>query len=134
MVKIIPQTLIVQYTVPANLPANSVVVASIIVDPQTGSVQRLQIPPTEIWSIDDVYKVGTINIDAVAQILKNDFYAEIVTDPLSTLDVSNPAKPKYPKKLFRGNEALTIKMVTLKAQGASATTDTFYMKVTRFTP
>ena len=133
MVKRIQMTIIAQYTIPANQPANSVIPVSLIIDPQTGSVQRYQIPTTEVWIIEDVYKTGTINVDALIQFIKNDFETLFVTDPLSTLDVSNPAKPRYERKVLKGNDALTLKAINLVAGGASATTDTFYIKVTRFT-
>jgi len=126
-------TIIAQYTIPANQPANSVIPVSLIIDPQTGSVQRYQIPTTEVWIIEDVYKTGTINVDALIQFIKNDFETLFVTDPLSTLDVSNPAKPRYERKVLKGNDALTLKAINLVAGGASATTDKFYIKVTRFT-
>jgi len=133
MVKKIQMTIIAQYTIPANQPANSVIPVSLIIDPQTGSVQRYQIPTNEVWVIEDVYKTGTINVDALIQFIKNDFETLFITDPLSTLDVSNPAKPRYERKILKGNDALTLKAINLATGGTSATTDKFYIKVTRFT-
>jgi len=135
MVKKIQMTIIAQYTVAQNQAANSVIPCSMIIDPQTGSVQRYPIPTNEVWVIEDVYKTGSINVDAVVQFIKNDFETLFITDPLSTLDVSNPAKPRYDKKILKGNDALTLKAINLVAGSSSgATTDKFYIKVTRYAP
>lgn len=132
MVKQIPLTIIAQYTVPANATANNIYPVNFIVDPQKGAQSDITIPKGEAWVLEDIFVTSAPSIDGLVQIFKNDYTLEIQTDPLSTLVVSNPAKPKYPKKVYVGFDKISAKAINLAAGGASATTITFYIKISRF--
>lgn len=134
MVTRVEQTLICQATFPANLPANSIVPVNFIIDPQKGPEVVLAPAMNESIVIDDIYVTSAPGVDAIVQLIKNEYEVICMTDPLSTLVVTNPARPKYAKKVLNPLERLSAKAINLSAVGASAVTITFYMKIVRFRP
>jgi len=128
----IPLTIICQYTTPANVPANTIVPVNMIIDPQRGAVTSYTVPPGERWVIKDFYVISAPSNNAIVSLIKNDYTILLNTDPLSTLTITNPAKPQYPAKEFVAGENISMKATVLGAGGSSAVTDTFYVKVVRY--
>jgi len=128
----VPLTIICQYTTPQNVPANTIVPVNMIIDPQKGSVTSYTVPPGERWIVKDFYVTSAPSKDAIISLIKNDYSTLLNTDPISTLTISNPAKPTYPAKEFVAGENISMKATVLVAGGTSAATDTFYVKVVRY--
>jgi len=126
------QTLQVSATFPANAAAGTVVNADILVDPTTGTKQNIvTIPQTQQWEVLDIFTraSGDVGVEAQASIIKNGIKTLLITDPLSSLLVSNPSRPTYPKLRFEPGSRLQIKETNLAAVGTSAVTNIFYIKV-----
>lgn len=128
----ITSTLICQATFDANLPANSVKSVNMTIDPLVGAKTTLTVPKSESWVIEDIYVSATQDVDCVVKIIKNDTDEVLRTDPINTLLVSNPSRPRYPKKVFGPFDTLSMQAINLSAIGASAVTVTFYVKLVRF--
>lgn len=121
-------TLIAQFTVPANAPANSTVTVDFIVDPRLGSQSVYIVPTGYDIIIKDIYVTNTPAVDAVVNIVKNQEEVVATTDPLSTMNVNNVARPRVKPLVFRSGEMLSAQAVTLAVGGASDQTITFYIK------
>ena len=121
-------TIIAQYTVSANLPANSIVTVSFTVDPSIGSENQIFVPKGYQLVIKDIYSTTTPSVDALVSFYKNNEELMLTTDPVSTLGVSNPARPKYKPLVIDEQNYLNAKAITLAAGGTAASTDTFYIK------
>jgi hypothetical protein len=123
-------------TFDANLPANSVKNVSLTLDPLTGPQSVLTVPKGEAWVVDDVFikATGDVGVEAIALLIKNDRQEVSRFGPLSTLLVSNPSRPPMPKPkpVYREGERLSLRAINLAAIGASAATDTFYMRLAIF--
>jgi len=125
------QTFQVNLSIPANAPAGSQLVANIVLDPVTGtSATTVVIPPTQQFLIVDVFirQSGDITVDAQATFVKNSVLILTTTDPLSSLLVSNPSRPKITPLFYGANDRLSIRATTLVAQGTAASSDYFYFK------
>ena len=131
-VRRVPATLTCTATFAANLPANSVVPVNMVLDPLVGAQTVLQVPQNESWVIEDIYIIASQTPDARVEIYKNELDIEIFTDPINTLLVSNPTRPRYPKKVYGPFSRLTMRAINLAAIGASPATITFYVKIMRF--
>jgi len=126
------QTLAVSLSVPANTPAGTLLQADIVVNPFTGvTAKEAVIPASQSWYIMDVFirASGDVGVDAQAIFLKNGVKQLLITDPLSSLLISNPSRPRYPTVFYGPNDRLSIFVRTLAATGSSAATITFYIKV-----
>jgi len=128
----IETTLKCTVTFDANLPANSVKIVNMTLDPLVGAQTVLQVPDNEAWVIEDIYVTSSPDVDAIVDIYKNELDVVLKTDPISTLLVSNPSRPKYGKKVFEPGARLSMRAVNLAAIGTEAVTDTFYVKLVRF--
>jgi len=122
-------TLIAMVNIPANTKAHSVVPVSFTVDPQLGPQNSIQIPKGKAWIVKDVYTTESPSVDCIIQFMKNDEGPILQTDPLSTLIVTNPAKPKYKPLYYEEFSKLSAKAVTLADAGTGGATVTFYIKV-----
>jgi hypothetical protein len=89
------------------------------------------IPASQSWYIMDVFIRASddVDVDAQAIFLKNGVKQLLITDPLSSLLISNPSRPRYPTVFYGPNDRLSIFVRTLAATGSSAATITFYIKV-----
>lgn len=126
------QTLAVSLTVPANTPAGTLLQADIVVNPFTGVTSKeAVIPASQSWYITDIFirASGDVGVDAQAIFLKNGVKQMLITDPLSSLLISNPSRPRYPTQFFGPNDRLSVFVRTLAATGTTATQITFYIKV-----
>jgi hypothetical protein len=126
------QTIAVSVTVPANTPAGTLIQLDIVANPLTGAVQKeVVIPASQSWYITDIYikSADDVGVDAQAILQKNNVKVLLVTDPLSSLLISNPSRPRYPVLYYGPNDRLSGYIRTLAATGASPVTITFYMKV-----
>ena len=121
-------TVIAKVTIDANAPANSTFPVKFLVDPRQGELNAIQVPKGETWVLKDVYVTSAPSVDAVAEIFKNDDNKVLMTDPLSALVQSNPAKPKYKPIVFEEFSKISADVITLAANGTSAVTETFYLK------
>ena len=121
-------TIIAQYTVQASAPSGTIVKVQFQIDPAVGFEDSITVPKGRILRIKDVYTTGTPSVDALITFYKNDEEVIGSTDPLSTQLVSNNTRNKI--KPFDVEEfgKLTAKATTLATGGASATTDTFYIR------
>jgi len=131
-IKQMEHTAIVQVTFKANSPANSQVYASVMLDPALGAVQQFQIPPNEAWVLEDLFVTSAPGVDAILTFRKNISEDVAKTPPLSTLTVTNPARPRMDKLLYEGSTILTIVAQNLSAVGSSDVTVTAYLKIRRF--
>jgi hypothetical protein len=121
-------------TVPANAPANSLLVgdnARVEVDPLVGPQREVVVPMNEIWVIKDVYvrSSGDVPVDCIVAFVKNGRKELQWTPPLSALNVANPARPRVDPMLFEGDSRLSIRAVNLAAGGNAAQTVVFYADV-----
>ena len=110
-------------TIPANQPANSLLVgnnAQIVENELVGPVSEFVIPSTETWITKDIYVKASPAVDVNIKIKKNRKYM-IETGPVSSLLISNPSRRKLPMLGYEPNSRLTIEAINLAAGGASAT-------------
>jgi len=71
----ITQVVQVRFEFPANSPSGTVVLGKIIADPQQPAKDYLNVPPTEVWHITDIYAESMDNIGA-------DGYLDIIVDDI----------------------------------------------------
>jgi hypothetical protein len=128
----VENTLTCTATFDANLPANSVKPVNMTLDPLVGAQSVLQVPMNESWVIEDIYVTGSQTPDAIVEIYRNDLDVVAKTDPINTLLVSNPSRPRYGKKVYGPNDRLSMRAINLAAIGTAAATITFYVKLVRF--
>ena len=133
-VKVIETTIVCEVTFDANLPAKSVKTVSMTLDPLEGAQHVLQVPKNEAWVVEDVYIKDTADVgaDCIVEFRRNGVETILKTDPVSTLLVSNPSRPRYGKKVLRPFDRLALRAINLAAIGAEAATTTFYVKIKRF--
>lgn len=121
-------TIKMEYTVAANAAAGTTVQVKFTTDPAVGAENQVLVPKGYRLVIKDIYVTGTPNVDAQISLYRNGEELVLTTDPVSTLGVSNPARPKYKPIVIDEQNFLVGKATTLAAGGASATTDYVYMK------
>ncbi len=129
--KMYMKTVEVQFNIPASAPAESQI-PGVFVDLSSGTTQgQLQVPTTQEWIIIDVYNRGSQDtpVDAVATLTKNSVSNVLTTDPISSLNISNPSRPTYPPIQMTPGTILTSKITTLNANGTSASTDNLFLKI-----
>jgi len=129
--KMYMKTVEVQYNIPASAPAESQI-PGVFVDLSSGTTQgQLQVPTTQEWVIIDIYNRGSQDtpVDAVATFTKNSVNNVLTTDPISSLNISNPSRPTYPPVQMSPGTILTSKITTLNANGTSAAVDNLFLKV-----
>jgi len=129
--KMYMKTVEVQYSVPASAPAESQV-PGVFVDLSSGTSQgQLQVPTNQEWVIIDIYNRGSqdVGVDAVATLTKNSVSNVLTTDPISSLNISNPSRPTYPPIQMAPGTILTSKITTLNANGTSAVQDNIFLKI-----
>lgn len=121
--------IIAKFTVTASAAANSTFPVKFLVDPRQGELNALQVPKGETWVIKDIYVTSSPAVDAVVELYKNDDNKVLVTDPLSALIQSNPAKPKYKPIPFEEFSKLSAVAITLAAETSGSNQEiTFYIK------
>jgi hypothetical protein len=125
----IEKTYSVEYTLPANLAARSVTACQIRTDPSKNPESIVQVPKGYQLIIKDIWIDAAPSPDVQAVFWKNRDERVLITDPLSGLIATNPAKPRYKPLIFDEGETLNIDVVNLSAVGASAVSDVFYLKV-----
>ena len=81
----ITQVIQVKFDFLANSPAGTVVLGKIITDPQQPARDSLNVPPTEVWHITDIYAESTDNIgaDGYLDIIVNDIKQNLRFGPMS---------------------------------------------------
>ena len=129
--KMYMKTVEVQYNIPASAPSESQIPGT-FVDLSSGTSQgQLQVPTTQEWVIIDIYNRGSadVGVDAVATFTKNSVNNVLTTDPVSSLNISNPSRPTYPPVQMSPGTILTSKITTLSANGTSAVQDNLFLKV-----
>ncbi len=129
--KMYMKTVEVQFNIPASAPAESQI-PGVFVDLSSGTTQgQLQVPTTQEWIIIDVYNRGSQDtpVDAVATLTKNSVSNVLTTDPISSLNISNPSRPTYPPIQMTPGTILTSKITTLNANGTSDSTDNLFLKI-----
>jgi hypothetical protein len=131
-VKTLEQTVIIQATFPANLPANNKVFATMLLDPALGATSQVTIPANEVWVLDDLFVSASQAVDAILEFQRNLSEVAFKSSPVNSLIVTNPARPRPAKTLWKGNDILTIAAQNLANIGSSATTITVYAKIKRF--
>ena len=129
MPEVIEKTYSVEYTLSADLAARSITPCNIRPDPAKSAVSVLQVPKGQKLIIVDVWIDSAPTTDVQAVFYKNRDERVLITDPMSGLVGTNPAKPKYAPIEFDEMETLNIDVINLAAVGASAESDTFYIKV-----
>lgn len=125
------KTVEVQYSIPASAPAESQVPGTFI-DLSSGTSQgQLQVPVNQEWVVIDIYNRGSqdVGVDAVATLTKNSVSNVLTTDPVSSLNISNPSRPTYPPIQMAPGTILTSKITTLNANGTSAAIDNIFLKI-----
>jgi len=129
--KMYMKTVEIQYSIPASAPSGSQVPGT-FVDLSSGTSQgQLQVPTTQEWVVIDIYNRGStdVGVDAVATLTKNSVTNVLTTDPVSSLNISNPSRPTYPPIQMSPGTILTSKITTLNANGTSAVTDNLFLKI-----
>jgi len=89
------------------------------------------VPTTQEWIIIDVYNRGSQDtpVDAVATLTKNSVSNVLTTDPMSSLNISNPSRPTYPPVQMTPGTILTSKITTLASNGTSGATNNLFLKI-----
>jgi len=129
--KMYMKTVEVQYNIPVSAPSESQIPGT-FVDLSSGTSQgQLQVPTTQEWVIIDIYNRGSadVGVDAVATFTKNSVNNVLTTDPVSSLNISNPSRPTYPPVQMSPGTILTSKITTLSANGTSAVQDNLFLKI-----
>ena len=129
--KMYMKTIQIQYSVSASAPEGSQVPGN-FVDLASGTTQgQLQVPVNQEWTIIDVYNRGSsdVGVDAVATFTKNSVSNVLTTDPVSSLNISNPSRPTYPPISMPPGTILTSKITTLSNNGTSAVTNNLFIKI-----
>jgi len=129
--KMYMKTVEVQYPIAASAPAESQIPGT-FVDLSSGTSQgQLQVPTTQEWVIIDIYNRGSadVGVDAVATFVKNSVNNVLTTDPVSSLNISNPSRPTYPPVQLPPGTILTSKITTLAANGTTAAQDNLFLKI-----
>ena len=129
--KMYMKTVEVTYSIPASAPSDSQIPGT-FVDLSSGTSQgQLQVPTTQEWVIIDIYNRGSqdVGVDAVATMTKNSVSNVLTTDPVSSLNISNPSRPTYPPIQMSPGTILTSKITTLAANGTSAATNNLFLKI-----
>ena len=129
--KMYMKTVEVQYSIPASAPAESQVPGTFI-DLSSGTSQgQLQVPVNQEWVVIDIYNRGSqdVGVDAVATLTKNSVSNVLTTDPVSSLNISNPSRPTYPPIQMAPGTILTSKITTLNANGTSTAVDNIFLKI-----
>ncbi|ASO67393.1 structural protein c137 [Metallosphaera turreted icosahedral virus] len=129
--KLYMKTIEIQYSIPASAPSESQV-PGVFIDLSSGTSQgQLQVPVNQEWVIIDVYNRGSqdVGVDAVATFTKNSVSNVLTTDPVSSLNISNPSRPTYPPIQMAPGTILTSKVTTLTSNGTSAAVDNLFIKV-----
>ena len=118
-------------TFDANLPANSTKIVNVTIDPVIGAKTEHVVPQDRDYIITDIYikSSGDVGADCVVKFVKNGENELLQTDPVSTLLVSNPSRPRIPPLIFEAGSRMSLKAVNLEAIGTSAVTTTFYIKI-----
>ncbi len=136
----IPRTIRFVVTVPANAPANSLLVGSnaqVIFDDLIGPVNEVTVPIGSYMIIKDIYIKSTtdVPVDVKIQIVKDGVKFLYETAPASTLLISNPSRPRLSVPiLFRGGQRLSIRAINIAPGQASTQTVTVYADVDFYVP
>ncbi len=136
----IPRTIRFVVTVPANAPANSLLVGSnaqVIFDDLIGPVNEVTVPIYSYMLIKDIYIKSTtdVPVDVKIQIIKDGVKFLYETAPVSTLLVSNPSRPRlFVPILFRSGQRLSIRAINLAPGQTTAQTVTVYADVDLYVP
>ena len=131
--KLMETTVQVQINLAANLPANSLTHCKLMIDPTTGFQDTIQIPPNEVWVIDDIFVSASQTVDGQLVIRRNTRDVMTTTHPINSLLISNPSRPKLTVPLvFKGGEIIDAQFINLAAVGASAVTEYALVHVTRY--
>ncbi len=137
---VIPRTIRFVVTVPANTPANSLLVGSkaqIIFDDLIGPVNEVTVPIYSYMLIKDIYIKSTsdVPVDVKIQIIKDGMRLLHETAPVSTLLVSNPSRPRLPALiLFRSGQRLSIRAINIAPGQATDQTVTVYADIDLYVP
>jgi hypothetical protein len=137
---VIPKTIRFVVTVPANAPANSLLVGSnaqVIFDDLIGPVNEFVVPIHSYLLIKDIYIKSTtdVPVDVKIQIIKDGVKLLYETAPVSTLLISNPSRPPLRLPiLFRGGQRLSIRAINIAPGQATAQTVTVYADIDFYVP
>ena len=126
------ETWILKVSVPANAPAGTIVPVDIQTDPNTGTTKAFTVPQDTMVIVKDLFvKAGEVGVDGILTLRRNEYQDVLKTDPVSALDVTNPAKPRYKEVVFGPGDRITALYTTLAATGTGGASVTIYMKVER---
>ncbi len=129
--KRIEVTCIANVTVKAGTPVNSVNTTTFIVDPTKPADNKLVAYKGETWVIEDIFVSSAPAVDLILKFIKNDTELVQQTQPLSTYNINNPAKPRISPVVLREFEKLTIDAINMSSPAADQTI-TFYIKLARY--
>jgi hypothetical protein len=124
-------TCIATVTVKAGTPVNSVLTTNFIVDPTKPATSSLVAYKGETWVIEDIFVTASPAVDLILKFIKNDTELVQQTQPLSTYNINNPAKPRISPVVLREFEKLTIDAINMSTPTADQTI-TFYIKLARY--
>jgi len=124
------KTFTLEISVPANTPANYRSAVNIIDHPRP-AVPIYNIPKGYKLTVTDIYIKDTadVGVESVGVVVKDLIQDKLKTAPLTTLLVSNPARPMITPIEFDEYQKLSVDLITLEAVGATAVTVKFYMDV-----
>lgn len=129
-----PQTtvMVASFSVAASAAAGSVIQGSILAfGPQSPAVSAPQVPITEVWSIVDIYIIGSVSPDALLSIYING-YPQDINPNLNSLNLNNLTRWKLTQALKLPPASTWFTTITLlAANGSSAQTYTVYFSVIR---
>jgi len=129
----IETTGIVTVRVKSNTPINTPIVAEITINPQEPARSELAVYKNEVWVIEDLFTKGTPAVDGIVEFYKNRSETVFLSQPLSTYDISNPARAKPPVIRLEEFDTLMIRYYNMTSPTADATV-TFYIKLVRYKP
>jgi len=126
----VEKTFVVSITLDANLPAG-VRRPCTIEEIGKGKVTEYSVPKGYMLRILDVFikDKADVGVDGAAIFVKNGRFDVGKTDPVSTLLISNPSRPRVALPVFYEFEKLGIDFINQTAVGADGATVTFYVKV-----
>jgi len=128
-----PQTTVViaRFDVPANAPAGTIINGQLQFSPFTPPMNVITIPSTEIWSIIDIYVIGTYSPDATLLMYINGRPQDI-TPNLNSLNLNLLTRFKLAEAVkLAPTFVFNVAIQLLAANGASAQSYFVYFSVVR---
>jgi hypothetical protein len=116
-------TVQVNVTIPANAAVNSALIPTFIIDPKAGSTNNYTIPKGYRFVLVDAYIRSSADapVDGLLRLKRNFYEERVILGPISTMLVSNPARPAVSPKAWEEGDTLTMEFNNYTSPSAAST-------------